>query len=221
MKSSVRRRSAFSVYQSQIGKDEESSQKEEEKANQPSGSKKRPCDENPSKSTSKKVSKLLVSSKSLDDDGTNGIFDHEEQTPDILEPKQKGKGKLFSKANKLRQSLSLSSRKKKRNGYRSYDRVDLQEKSSGNLTVHSLPADKSDRTDSETGNEETCQEGQAKWNSEQEDIEADRLFSWLISPVKPGKFFRYRFNLLLSPGTDQFVFGTVFREVNFFFYPDT
>ena len=193
MKSSSRRRSAFSVYQSQIGKDEESSQKVEEKANQPSGSKKRPLDENPSKSTSKKVSKLS-GSKSLDDDGTNGIFDHEERTPDILEPKQKGKGKLLSKANRLRQSLSLSSRKKKRNGYQSYDRVDLQEKSSSNLTVHNLPADKSDRTDSETGNEEPSEEEQAKWNSEQGDIEADRLFSWLISPVKPGKFFRYRFN---------------------------
>lgn len=179
MKSSFRRRSAFSVYQSQLVKDDESSRKEEEKANKPPRSKKRPHDENPASSTSKKVSKL-GSSKSLDNDGTNGTFDHEERTPDILEPKQKGKGKLLSKANKLRQSLTLSSRKKKRNGYRGYDRVDLQEGS----------CDKSDRTDTETGNEEANEEEQAKWKLEQEEIEADRLFSWLISPVKPGKFFR-------------------------------
>ncbi|KAL9952077.1 hypothetical protein ACROYT_G039281 [Oculina patagonica] len=166
--------------------------KEEEIVTKPSGSKKRPHEENSSSRGSKKASKLS-STKSLNMADTNGTFDHDEQTPDILEPKHKGKGKLLSKANRLRQSLGMSSRKKKRNGYRSYDRVEL-ENSSSNLAVHSLSVEKAagaDKTDSETGNEETDQQGEVTVNNnlDQEEIEADKLFSWLISPVKAGKFF--------------------------------
>ena len=128
----------------------------------------------------------------MNTEDTDGSLDLEDQTPDILEPKQKGKGTLLSKANKLRQSLGLSSRKKKRNGYRSYDRVDL-ENSADNLTaVNSLPVEKADKTDSETGNDETDQQEEliADKNLDQEELEADGLFSWLISPVKAKKFFR-------------------------------
>lgn len=189
MKSSLRRRSAFGVYQSQLIKENETSQKEEERLTEPSGSKKRSHEDN-SSSHSKKTSKLS-SSKSLNTEDENGNFDLDDQTADILEPKQKGKGRLFSKANKLRQSLGLSSRKKKRNGYRSYDRVDL-ENSSSNLTANSLAVEKADKTDSETGNDESDQQEEliAKKNLDQEDLEADGLFSWLISPVKARKFFR-------------------------------
>ncbi|XP_020627821.1 bifunctional lysine-specific demethylase and histidyl-hydroxylase NO66-like isoform X2 [Orbicella faveolata] len=188
MKSSLRRRSAFGVYQSQLIKENETSLKEEERLTEPSGSKKRSHEDN-SSSHSKKTSKLS-SSKSLNTEDENGNFDLDDQTADILEPKQKGKGRLFSKANKLRQSLGLSSRKKKRNGYRSYDRVDL-ENSSSNLTANSLAVEKADKTDSETGNDESDQQEEliAKKNLDQEDLEADGLFSWLISPVKARKFF--------------------------------
>lgn len=200
MKSGFRRRSAFGVYQSQLRKEDEISQKEEKIVTKPSGSKKRQHEENSSSRSSKKASKSS-STKSLNMADTNGTFDHEEQTPDILEPKQKGKGRLLSKASKLRQSLGMSSRKKKRNGYRSYDRVDL-ENSSSNLVVHSLSVEKAaDKTDGEIGNEETDQQGNEETdqqrevtvnnNLDQEEIEADKLFSWLISPVKAGKFFRY------------------------------
>lgn len=195
MKSNFRRRSAFGVYQSQLKKEDEILQKEEEIVNKPSGSKKRPHEENSSSRSSKKASKSS-SNKSLNMADTNGNFDHDEQTPDILEPKQKGKGRLLSKANKLRQSLGMSSRKKKRNDYRSYDRVDQQNPSSPNLAVHSVSVEKTaDKTDSETGNEETDQQEQATVNKslDQEEIEADKLFSWLISPVKAGKFFRYQY----------------------------
>ena len=187
MKSSLRRRSAFGVYQSQLIKEDETSQKEEERLTQPSGSKKRSHEDNSSSHSSKKTSKLS-SSKSLNTEDVNGNFDLDDQAPDILESKQKGKGKLFSKANKLRQSLGLSSRKKKRNGYRSYDLED----SSSNLTVNSLAVEKSDRTDSETGNDETDQQEEliADKDFDQEELEADGLFSWLISPVKARKFFR-------------------------------
>ena len=191
MKSSLRRRSAFGVCQSQLIKDDETSQKEEERLTKPSGSKKRSHEDNSSSHSSKKTTKLS-SSKSLNTEDTDGSLDLEDQTPDILEPKQKGKGTLLSKANKLRQSLGLSSRKKKRNGYRSYDRVDL-ENSADNLTaVNSLPVEKADKTDSETGNDETDQQEEliADKNLDQEELEADGLFSWLISPVKAKKFFR-------------------------------
>lgn len=193
MKSSIRRRSAFGVYQSQPKKEDEVSQKEEEIVTKPSGAKKRPHEENTSSRSSKKASKS-GSTKSLMAD-TNGNFDHDVQTPDhILEPKQKGKGRLLSKANKLRQSLGMSSRKKKRNEYRSYDRVDL-ENSSSNLAVHSLSVEKTaDNTDGDNGYEETEQQEEltVNRNLDQEEIEADGLFSWLISPVKAGKFFRYK-----------------------------
>lgn len=190
MKSSLRRRSAFGVYQSQLRKEDETSQKEDERLTKPSGSKKRPHEENSSSRSSKKASKL-DSTKSLNMEDASGNFDDDEQTPDILEPKQKGKGRLLSKANKLRQSLGLSSRKKKRNGYRSYDRVDF-ENSASNLTVNSLSVEKADKTDSETGNDETDQQEEliANKDLDQEEIEADGLFSWLISPVKARKFFR-------------------------------
>jgi len=190
MKSSLRRRSAFGVYQSQLIKEDETSQKEEERLTEPSGSKKRPHEDNSSSHSSKKTSRRS-SNKSLNTEDVNGNFDLDDQAPDILESKQKGKGKLFSKANKLRQSLGLSSRKKKRNGYRSYDRVDL-ENSSSNLTVNSLAVEKADKTDSETGNDETDQQEEliANKDLDQEELEADGLFSWLISPVKARKFFR-------------------------------
>ena len=139
----------------------------------------------------KKVSKLdSASSKSLNSEvDANGSFDDEKNSPDMTESKQKGKGKLLSRANKLRQSLSLSSRRKKikRNGYRSYDRG--LENSASNLTVYSLPEKAECRSGSETLQSEVEQDDQV--NLEQDDTEADKLFSWLISPVKPGKFFRY------------------------------
>ena len=190
MKSSLRRRSAFGVYQSQLIKEDETFQKEEETLPKPSGSKKRPHEENSSSHSSKKASKV-GSSKSLDSEERNGNFDHDEQTPDILEPRLKRKGRLLSRANKLRQSLGLSSRKKKRIGYRSYDCVDL-ENSANNHTVNSLSVEKADKTDSETGDDETDQQEQLieSKNVDQEALEADALFSWLISPVKSGKFFR-------------------------------
>jgi len=189
MKSSVRRRSAYGVYQSQLIKEDETFQKEEERLAKPPGSKRRLHEENSSSQSSKKASKV-GSNKSLDTEDRNGNFEHDEQSSDILEPKQKGKGRLLSKANKLRQSLGLSSRKKKRNGYQSYDHVDLENPAT-NLAVTSLSVEKSDKTDSETGDDETDQQEQLKVskNFEEEELEADGLFSWLISPVKAGKFF--------------------------------
>ena len=189
MKSSLRRRSAYGVYQSQLIKEEETSQKEEERLTKPSASKKRLHEDN-SSSHSKKTSRL-DSTKSLNSEDSNENLDLDDQTPDSLEPRQKGKGRLLSKANKLRQSLGLSSRKKKRNGYRSYDRVDLGN-SASDLIVTSLSVEKTDKTDSETGNDETDQQEEliANKNLDQEELEADGLFSWLISPVKARKFFR-------------------------------
>lgn len=190
MKSSIRRRSAYGVYQSQLIKEDETFQKEEERLAKPPGSKRRLHDENSSSQSSKKASKV-GSNKSLDTEDRNGNFEHDEQSSDVLEPKQKGKGRLLSKANKLRQSLGLSSRKKKRNGYQSYDHVDLENPAT-NLAATSLSVEKSDKTDSETGDDETDQQEQLKVskNFEEEELEADGLFSWLISPVKAGKFFR-------------------------------
>lgn len=190
MKSSLRRRSAYGVYQSQLIKEDETSQKEEERLNKPSESKKRLHEEN-SSSHSKKTSRL-DSVKSWNSEDSNENLDLDDQTPDILEPRQKGKGRLLSKANKLRQSLGLSSRKKKkRNGYRSYDCVDLGN-SASDLVVTSLSVEKTDKTDSETGNDETDHQKEliAIKNFDQEELEADGLFSWLISPVKARKFFR-------------------------------
>ena len=190
MKSSLRRRSAYGVYQSQLIKDDETSQKEEERLTKPSGSKKRLHEDNSSSHSSKKTSRL-DSNKSLNTEDSSENLDLDDQTPDILEPRQKSKGKLLSKANKLRQSLGLSSRKKKRNGYRSYDRVDLGN-SASDLAVNSLSVEKTDKTDSETGNDDTDQQEEliVKKNFDQEELEADGLFSWLISPVKARKFFR-------------------------------
>jgi len=184
MKASFKRRSAFGVYQSQLQKDEELLQKEEEKRAKTPGAKKRRHEENSTSRASKKLSKL--DSKSLNSElDTNGNIDHEDHSPDVVEAKQKGKGKMLSKANKLRQSLTLSSRKKKRHGYRSYDRE--LEKSASNVTVHSLPEKTERKTDSDSGNGDGDQLNQV--NLERGETEADRLFSWLISPVKPGKFF--------------------------------
>ena len=191
MKSSFKRRSAFGVYQTQLKKEDEISQKEREKVAKTPGAKKRRHEENATSRVSKKVSKLdSASSKSLNSEvDANGSFDDEKNSPDMTESKQKGKGKLLSRANKLRQSLSLSSRRKKikRNGYRSYDRG--LENSASNLTVYSLPEKAECRSGSETLQSEVEQDDQV--NLEQDDTEADKLFSWLISPVKPGKFFRY------------------------------
>ena len=185
MKASVKRRSAFGVYQSELKKDEELLQKEKEKPAKTPGAKKRRHEENSTSRASKKLSKL--DSKSLNSElDTNGNIDHEDHSPDVVEAKQKGKGKMLSKANKLRQSLTLSSRKKKRHGYRSYDRE--LEKSASNVTVHSLPEKAERKTDSDSGNGDGDQLTQV--NLERGETEADRLFSWLISPVKPGKFFR-------------------------------
>ena len=185
MKASFKRRSAFGVYQSQLQKNEELLQKEEEKPAKTPGAKKRRHEENSTSRASKKLSKL--DSKSLNSElDTNGNIDHEDHSPDVVEAKQKGKGKMLSKANKLRQSLTLSSRKKKRHGYRSYDRE--LEKSASNVTVHSLPEKGERKTDSDSGNGDGDQLTQV--NLERGETEADRLFSWLISPVKPGKFFR-------------------------------
>lgn len=183
MKGSFKRRSAFGVYQSQAKSDAETPEQEEEKPAKTPGVKKRRHEDSTSR-TSKKISKLdSTSSKSVNSEETNGKLDSEDHSPEIMDSKQKGKGKLLSKANKLRQSLTMSSRKKKRQGYRSYE-CNL-EKSSSNLTVHSLPAN----LDSDSGNGQA--EHQDPVNSQQGETEADRLFSWLISPVKPGKFFRY------------------------------
>ena len=180
MKSS-RRRSAFSVYQASSKKDSESFQKEEGTNLEPTEPKRRRCEEN----SSRKSEQKLGSSKSLSED-TNGTTDHEEHSPCIAESKHRGKGKLFSKANKLRQSLTFSSRRKKRNGYRSWD-GDIAKSTS---TIQ-IPADheKPERTDSETGTDQAEDVNQG--NDETEETEAEKLFAWLISPVKPKKFFRY------------------------------
>lgn len=196
MKSSFKRRSAFSIYQSQLKKEDEDSQKEQEKVVKTPGSKKRRHEENSSSRASiKKVSKLdRASSKSLNGEaGDDESFDHEEHTPEMAESKQRGKGTLLSKANKLRQSLTLSSRKKKirRNGYQSYDRG--LEKSTSNITVHSLPEKADCKSDSELLHSEVEQDDRVKLD--QDETEADKLFSWLISPVKPKKFFRYRLHI--------------------------
>lgn len=190
MKASSKRRSAFGVYQSQLKKEDDAAEKEEQQTTKTPGAKKRRHEGNSSSRSSKKVSKFdSASRKSLNSDlDTNGNFDHGDDSPETTEFKQKGKGKLFSKANKLRQSLTLSSRKRKRHGYRSYDQVEKSE-SSVSLAVHSVPEKTECRTDSELGNAEAEQED--RLNSEQGETDADRLFSWLISPVKPGKFFRY------------------------------
>ena len=189
MKSSFKRRSAFSIYQSQLKKEDKDSQKEQEKVVKTPGSKKRQHEENSTSRTSiKKASKLgRASSKSLNGEaGDDESFDHEEHTPEMAESRQRGKGTLLSKANKLRQSLTSSSRKKKikRNGYQSYDRG--LEKSASNLTVHSLPEKADCKSDSELLHSEVEQDDRVN----QDETEADKLFSWLISPVKPKKFFR-------------------------------
>ena len=181
MKVSFKRRSAFAVYQSQLKKEAETLQQEEEKSAKTLGTKKRRHEENSASRPSKKFSKVDgASSKTLDSEETNGKSDHEDHSLEIMESKQKGKGKLLSKANKLRQSLTLSSRKKKRQGYQSYDGE--LEKSSSNLTVHSMPEK------AECGIDNNSANGEAEY--QEGEMEADRLFSWLISPVKPGKFFR-------------------------------
>ena len=180
MKSNFKRRSAFAVYQSQLKKEAETPQQEEEKSAKTLGTKKRRHEENSASRPSKKFSKVEESE-------TNGKFDHEDHSLDIVESKQRGKGKLLSKANKLRQSLTLSSRKKKRQGYQSYD-GDL-EKSSSNLTMHSMPEKAECRIDNNSANGKV--EHHDRVDLQEGEMEADRLFSWLISPVKPGKFFRY------------------------------
>lgn len=180
MKSNFKRRSAFAVYKSQFKKEAETLQQEEEKSAKTLGTKKRRHEDNSASRPSKKFSKV---------EETNGKFDHEDHSLDIVESKQRGKGKLLSKANKLRQSLTLSSRKKKRQGYQSYAGDLDREKSSSNLTVHSMPEKAECSIDNNSANGKV--EHHDRLNLQEGEMEADRMFSWLISPVKPGKFFRY------------------------------
>lgn len=180
MKSNFKRRSAFAVYQSQLKKEAETPQQEEEKSAKTLGTKKRRHEDNSASRPSKKFSKV---------EETNGKFDHEDHSLDVVESKQRGKGKLLSKANKLRQSLTLSSRKKKRQGYQSYAGDLDREKSSSNLTVHSMPEKAECSIDNNSANGKV--EHHDRLNLLEGEMEADRMFSWLISPVKPGKFFRY------------------------------
>ena len=188
MKASLRRRSAFGVYQSQRKKEAESEVQEEDKTDK-TGARKRRHEESSNSRSSKRFNKAdSGSNKSVNSEETNGVLDHEDHSSDNMESK-KGKGKLLSKANKLRQSLTFSSRKKKRQGYQSYE-GDL-EKSSSSITVTSYPEKADCRIEGDSVNGDG--DSQDRIDLQQGETEADRLFSWLISPVKPGKFFRYTY----------------------------
>ena len=181
MKAQSKRRSAFAVYRSQRKKEVEIEAQEEEKTDKTPGARKRRHEESSTNRSAKRFNKAdSGSNKSVKSEETNGILDQEDHSSDNMETK-KGKGKLLSKANKLRQSLTFSSRKKKRQGYQSYD-GDL-EKCSSSVTVNSCP----ESTDCGTERDTVRDDGV---DVQQEEMEADKLFSWLISPVKPGKFFR-------------------------------
>lgn len=181
MKAHSKKRSAFSIYQSHRKTEVETEAQEEGKTDKTPGARKRRHEESSTNRSAKRFNKAdSGSNKSVNSEETNGVFDQEDHSSDNMETK-KGKGKLLSKANKLRQSLTFSSRKKKRQGYQSYD-GDL-EKSSSSVTVNSCP----ESTDCGTEGDAVRDDG---GDSKQEEMEADKLFSWLISPVKPGKFFR-------------------------------
>ncbi|XP_068731298.1 ribosomal oxygenase 1-like [Montipora capricornis] len=184
MKASLRRRSAFGVYQSQRKKEAETEVQEEDKTDK-TGARKRRHEESSNNRSSKRFNKAdSGSNKSVNSEETNGVLDHEDHSSDNMESK-KGKGKLLSKANKLRQSLTFSSRKKKRQGYQSYE-GDL-EKSSSSITVTSYPEKADCRMESDSVNGDG--DSQDRNDLQQGETEAERLFSWLISPVKPEKFF--------------------------------
>ena len=181
MKAQSKRRSAFAVYRSQRKKEVEIEAQEEEKTDKTHGARKRRHEESSTNRSAKRFNKADSGrNKTVNNEETNGVLDQEDHSSDNMETK-KGKGKLLSKANKLRQSLTFSSRKKKRQGYQSYD-GDL-EKSSSTVTVNSCP----ESTDCGTEGDTVRDDGV---DLQQEEMEADKLFSWLISPVKPGKFFR-------------------------------
>ncbi|XP_029211683.2 ribosomal oxygenase 1-like [Acropora millepora] len=180
MKAHSRKRSAFSIYQSHRKTEVETEAREEGKTDKTPGARKRRHEESSTNRSAKRFNKAdSTSNKSVNSEETNGVFDQEDHSSDNTETK-KGKGKLLSKANKLRQSLTFSSRKKKRQGYQSYD-GDL-EKSSSTVTINSCP----ESTDCGTEGDAVRDDG---GDLQQEEMEADKLFSWLISPVKPGKFF--------------------------------
>ena len=181
MKAHSKKRSAFSIYQSHRKTEVETEAQEEGKTDKTPGARKRRHEESSTNRSAKRFNKAdSGSNKSVNSEETNGVFDQEDHSSDNMETK-KGKGKLLSKANKLRQSLTFSSRKKKRQGYQSYD-GDL-EKSSSSVTVNSCP----ESTDCGTEGDAVRDDG---GDLKQEEMEADKLFSWLISPVKPGKFFK-------------------------------
>ncbi|XP_015758221.1 PREDICTED: bifunctional lysine-specific demethylase and histidyl-hydroxylase NO66-like [Acropora digitifera] len=180
MKAHSKRRSAFSIYQSHRKTEVETEAREEGRTDKTPGARKRRHEESSTNRSAKRFNKAdSTSSKSVNSEETNGVFDQEDHSSDNTETK-KGKGKLLSKANKLRQSLTFSSRKKKRQGYHSYD-GDL-EKSSSSVTINSCP----ESTDCGTEGDAVRDDG---GDLQEEEMEADKLFSWLISPVKPGKFF--------------------------------
>ena len=184
---STKRRSAFSVFRAQIKSTEELDQlnggvvcDSTDSISSSGKSRKTPRKKRQGKVVGKKFTKVNTL-RDLHDVGSS-------QESDSSEPGNKKRP--LSKAHRFRQSLSLSSKKKRTRSAKS-SRAEVEDLASSKRRRKSAPVFSSDEgSRSRESRVEHASGADGEASISHEETEADKIFQWLISPVKPTKFFR-------------------------------